>query len=134
MKINLTYHGLNALATWQPRVEEQLKHVQSLNAIISADVSLEYQRETKPPFLVQVKLEVPGPGEHADATRHVREVAAQLPGPPLHAEARDNTAEAALLKVIRDLEHQIKARQLRHLEQGKTKLQLSGVSNRWTGA
>jgi ribosome-associated translation inhibitor RaiA len=134
MKINLAYHGLNALATWPPRVEEQLKHVENLTAIISAEVSLEHQRETKPPFLVQVRLEVPGPGEHTDATRHVREVSAQLRGPALHAEARDNTAEAALLKVIRDLEHQIKAHQLRHLEQEKTRLQLSGVSNRWTAA
>ena len=52
----------------------------------------------------------------------------------MHAEARDNTLEAALLKATQDLEHQLQARQLRRMERGKSKLQLSAISGRWTHA
>ena len=133
MKINLTYRSLNAQALWQQRVEEQLQHLSSLTAITSADVIIEHQREIKPAYLVRVQLVVPGPGEHAEATTHVRKVSAQLHGPAIHAEARDNTVEAALLKAMRELEDRIKAHQLRHLEQGKSQLHVGGVANRWTG-
>jgi len=33
-----------------------------------------------------------------------------------------------------DLEHQVQARQLRRWERGKSKLQLSAISGRWTHA
>lgn len=134
MKTTLRYLSLNAQAAWHRQVEEQLKHLHSLTAINSADVILEHQRETKPAFRVQVRLEVPGPVTHAKATHHTRQVELLLHGPALHAEARDNTLEAALLKATRDLEHQLEARQLRRLERGKSKLQLSAVSSRWTNA
>ena len=134
MKTTLRYLSLNAQAAWRRQVEEQLKHLHSLTAINSADVILEHQRETKPAFRVQVRLEVPGPVTHAKATHHTRQVELLLHGPALHAEARDNTLEAALLKATRDLEHQLEARQLRRLERGKSKLQLSAVSSRWTNA
>jgi ribosome-associated translation inhibitor RaiA len=133
MKINLTYRSLNAQALWRQRVEERLQHLSSLTAITSADVIIEHQREVTPAFLVRVQLVIPGPGEHAEATAHVRKVSAQLHGPAIHAEARDNTVEAALLKAMRELEDRIKAHQLRHLEQGKSQLQMGGVANRWTG-
>jgi ribosome-associated translation inhibitor RaiA len=123
MKTTLRYLSLNAQATWHRQVEEQLKHLHSLTAITSADVVLEHQREAKPAFRVQVRLEVPGPGTHAKATRHTRQAALLIHGPALHAEARDNTLEAALLKATRDLEHQVQTRQLRRLERGKSKLQ-----------
>lgn len=71
---------------------------------------------------------------HAKATRHARQAALLIHGPALCAEARDNTLEAALLKATQDLEHQIQVRQLRRLERGKSKLQLSAVSSRWTNA
>jgi ribosome-associated translation inhibitor RaiA len=115
-------------------VEEQLKHLHSLTAITAAEVVLEHQREAKPAFRVQVRLEVPGPGLHAKATRHTRDAALLIHGPALHAEARDNTLEAALLKATQDLECQIQARQLRRLERGKSQLQLSAISGRWTHA
>jgi ribosome-associated translation inhibitor RaiA len=105
-----------------------------LTAITAAEVVLEHQREAKPAFRVKVRLEVPGPGVHVKATRHTRQAALLIHGPALHAEARDNTLEAALLKATRDLEHQIQAHQLRRLERGKSKLQLSAVSSRWTNA
>jgi len=134
MKTTLRYLSLNAQAAWHRQVEEQLKHLHSLTAINSADVVLEHQREAKPAFRVQVRLEVPGPATHARATRHTRQVELLLHGPDLRAEARDNTIEAALLKATRNLERQLEARQLRRLERGKSKLQLSAVSGRWTSA
>jgi len=106
----------------------------SLTPITSAKVILEHQREAKPAFRVQVRLEVPGPGVHAEATRHTREAALLVHGPALHAEARDNTLEAALLKATQDLEHQIQAHKLRRLSRGKSQLQLSAISGRWTHA
>jgi ribosome-associated translation inhibitor RaiA len=131
MRTTLRYLSLNAQATWHRQVEEQLKHLHSLTAITAADVVLEHQRAAKPAFRVQVRLEVPGPGLHAKATRHTRQGALLIHGPALHAEARDNTLEAALLKATQDLEHQVQARQLRRQERGKSKLQLSAVSSRW---
>ena len=132
MKTTLRYLSLNAQATWHRQVDEQLKHLHSLTAITAAEVVLEHQREAKPGFRVQVRLEVPGPGAHAKATRRTREAALLILGPALRAEARDNTLEAALLKATQDLEHQLQARQLRRREQGKSKLQLSAMSGRWT--
>lgn len=134
MKTTFHYLSLNAQATWHRQVEKQLKHLHSLTAITSADVVLEHQHEAKPAFRVQVRLEVPGPGMHAKDTRRKRKAIALLHGTALHAEARDNTLEAALLKATQDLEHQVQAHQLRRLERGKSKLQLSAVSGRWTNA
>jgi ribosome-associated translation inhibitor RaiA len=132
MKTTLRYLSLNAQAAWNRHVEEQLKHLHSLTGITSAEVVLEHQREAKPAFRVQVRLEVPGPGTHATDTRHTREAERLLHGRALHAEARDNTIEAALLKTTQDLERQIHARQLRRRERGRSKLQLSAMSSRWT--
>ena len=134
MKTTLRYLSLNAQATWHRQVEEQLKHLDSLTAITAAEVVLEHQREAKPAFRVQVRLEVPGPGMHPKATRHTRQAARLIHGPALHAEARDNTLEAALLKATQDLEHQVQAGQVRRMERGKSKLQLSAISGRWTHA
>jgi ribosome-associated translation inhibitor RaiA len=115
-------------------VEEQLKHLHSLTPITAVEVVLEHQREARPAFRVRVRLEVPGPGPHAKAARHTRQGALLIHGPALHAEARDNTLQAALLKATQDLEGQIQARKLRSLERGKSKLQLSAMSSRWTHA
>jgi len=134
MKTTLRYISLNAQVTWHRHVEEQLKHLDSVTAITAAEVVLEHQREAKPAFRVQVRLEVPGPGIHPRATRHTRQAALLTHGPALQAEARDNTLEAALLKATQDLEHQLRARQLRRMERGKSKLQLSAISGRWTHA
>jgi hypothetical protein len=134
MKTTLRYVSLNAQATWHRQVEEQLQYLHSLAAITGAEVVLEHQRGVKPAFRVQVRLEVPGPGVHALATRHTRQGARRIHGPALHAEARDHTLEAALLKATQDLERQVLARELRRLGRGKSKLQLSAVSGRWTHA
>jgi ribosome-associated translation inhibitor RaiA len=134
MKTTLHYVSLNAQATWHRQVEEQLRHLHTLTPITAAEVVLEHQRGAKPAFRVQVRLEVPGPGLHPKATRHARQAAMLIHGPAVHAEASDNTLEAALLKATQDLEHQVQARQLRRMERGKSKLQLSAISGRWTHA
>jgi ribosome-associated translation inhibitor RaiA len=134
MKTTLRYLSLNAQAAWHRQVEQQLKHLHSLMPITAAEVVLEHQREARPAFRVQVRLEVPGPGLHAKAARHTRQGALLLHGPALHAEAKDNTLEAALLKATQDLEHQVQTRALRRQERGKSKLQLSAISSRWTHA
>jgi ribosome-associated translation inhibitor RaiA len=134
MKTTLRYLTLNAQATWHRQVEAQLKHLHSLTAITAAEVVLEHQREAKPAFRVQVRLEVPGPGMHVKATHHTRQAALLIHGPALHAEARGSTLETALLKATRDLKRQVQARQLRRLERGKSQLQLSAISGRWTHA
>lgn len=132
MKTTLRYLSLNAQASWHRQVEEQLKHLHTLTPITAAEVVLEHQMETAPPFHVKVRLEVPGHGVHVKDTRHTREAALLVHGPDLKAEARGNTLEAALLKATKDLEHQVKARQVRRKERGKSQLQLSAVSGRWT--
>ena len=104
MKILLRYCGLNARAAWQELVETQLRRLEGLAAIASARVTLEWQHEVKPAFRVLTLLEVPGPD--------------------VHAEARVHTLQAALLKVVKDLERQIRSRRNRRAERWKTNLRL----------
>jgi ribosomal subunit interface protein len=110
MKILLRYCGLNARAAWRALVENQIKKLQGLAAIASAHVTLKRDRELTPAFRVQAQLEVPGPD--------------------FHAEARDHTLPAALLKVARELERQIRLRKSRRADQHKTNLQLGVTPNR----
>ncbi|MBI4664243.1 MAG: hypothetical protein HY735_36065 [Verrucomicrobia bacterium] len=91
MKTTLRYLRLNAQASWHRLLEQQLNHLHGLTPITATEVILEHQRETKPAFRVRVRLDVPGPGLHAEATRHTRRAALRIPGPALHTEARDNT-------------------------------------------
>ena len=48
MKTTLHYLSLNAQTTWHRQVEQQLKHLNSLTTITTADVVIEHQREAKP--------------------------------------------------------------------------------------
>jgi ribosome-associated translation inhibitor RaiA len=104
MKILLRYCGLNARTAWRELVEAQLRRVEGLAAIASARVTLEWRREATPAFRVLTLLEVPGPD--------------------VHAEASDHTLRAALLKVVKDLERQIRSRRCRRAERWKTNLRL----------
>jgi ribosomal subunit interface protein len=110
MKILLRYCGLNARAAWRGLVEAQLKKMESLAAIASAHVTLEWQRQVKPAFRVFTLLEVPGPD--------------------VHAEARDHTLQAALLKVAKDLERQIRSRRSRRAGRWKTNQRLGLIPSR----
>jgi ribosomal subunit interface protein len=110
MKIVLRYRGLNARSFWQRLVEAQLKRLQDLAAIASAQVILEWQHELKPAFRVRAHLEVPGPD--------------------FHAEARDYTLQAALLKVVKHLERQMRMRKNHQAEKHKAKTRLGLLSGR----
>jgi ribosomal subunit interface protein len=107
MKIVLKYFGLNARPSWRGLVEAQLRRLESLAAIGEAQVSLERQADSTPAFRVVTWLEVPGPD--------------------VHAEARDHTLQAALLKVIRDLEKQIRTRKNRQAGRWKKSLRLGSM-------
>ncbi len=104
MKIVVHYCGLTKKAVWQQLVETNLKRLQRLASIATARVTLEWQRGVKPAFRVLTWLEVPGPD--------------------FHAEASDHTVQAALIKVIRSLEKQIRSRRDRRTDKLKTNLRL----------
>ncbi len=104
MKILLRYFGLNARASLREMVEAQLRRLDGLAAIGSAQVTLEWQHEARPAFRVATLLEVPGPD--------------------IHAEARDHTLQAALLKVVKELERQLRSRKNRRTDRWKQKLRL----------
>src|SRR5664279_4690347 len=104
MNIILRYSGLNARAVWEGLVETQLRRLQTLAAIASAKVTLQWQHGVKPAFRVLALLEVPGPD--------------------FHAEASDHTLQAALLKAVKNLERQIRVRKNRQADKRKSNLQL----------
>jgi ribosome-associated translation inhibitor RaiA len=104
MNLKLRYCGLNSCVRWRQLVENQLKRLQGLATIASARVTLGWERDTRPAFLVQAYLEVPGPD--------------------YHAEGRDYTLAAALTKVARQLERQIRSRNSSRANRRKTNLQL----------
>jgi ribosome-associated translation inhibitor RaiA len=110
MNIILRYRGLDPRAVWQGQVETQLSRLQTLAAIASARVTLERPYEAKPAFRVLALLEVPGPD--------------------FHAEASDHTLQAALLKVARNLESQIRSRKRRRVDKWKTNMELGLLPGR----
>ena len=104
MNIIVRYCGLTKRAVWEELVETNLKKLQNLAAIATARVTLEWQRGIKPAFRVLTELEVPGPD--------------------FHAEASDHTLPAALVKVVRSLEKQIRSRKNRRADKWKTNVRL----------
>ena len=107
MKILLRCFGLNARASWRELVEAQLRRLEGLAAIGSAQVTLERQMESTPAFRVSTWLDVPGPD--------------------IHAEARDHTLHAALRKAVKELERQIRSRKNRQAEKGKRSLRFRSM-------
>jgi ribosome-associated translation inhibitor RaiA len=104
MNIIVRYCGLNPRAIWQELAEAHLKNLQTLSAIATARVSFMWQHGVKPAFRVTALLEVPGPD--------------------FHAEASDHTIQAALMKVIKNLERQIRSRRNRRADKRRTNVQL----------
>ena len=104
MNIIVKYCGLTKRAVWEELVEKNLRKLQNLAAIATAQVTLEWQRGVKPAFRVLTLLEVPGPD--------------------FHAEASDHTLAAALAKVVKSLEKQIRSRKNRRADKWKTNVQL----------
>jgi ribosome-associated translation inhibitor RaiA len=93
MIIQYQWRGLNLRAATDRPMDQRLEHLDRLIPISLAQVLLEHQPDTAPPFCASVELAVPGPD--------------------IHAAARDHTLEAALLKVGRRLEEQIEDRKNR---------------------
>lgn len=104
MNITVKYRGLTKRAAWQELIENNIRKLQNLAAIATARVTLEFQRGVKPAFRVLTELEVPGPD--------------------FHAEASDHTIPAALVKVVRNLEKQIRSRKNRRADKWKTNVRL----------
>ena len=110
MKISLRYRGLKAGAAWLGLVENQLAKLQKLAAIAVAQVTLEWRAEVNPAYRVAAQLEVPGPD--------------------FHAEASDHTLRAALVKVVKNLERQIRSRNNRRADRWKTNVQIGQAAGR----
>ncbi|HZR20270.1 MAG TPA: HPF/RaiA family ribosome-associated protein [Verrucomicrobiae bacterium] len=104
MNIIVRYCGLTKRAIWQELVETKMRKLQNLAGIATARVTLEWQHGVKPAFRVLTQLEVPGPD--------------------FHAEARDHTLPAAVVKVFKSLEKQIRSRKNRQADKWKTNVRL----------
>jgi ribosome-associated translation inhibitor RaiA len=104
MNIIVRYCGLTKRGIWQELVETKLRKLHSLAAIATARVTLEWQHGVKPAFRVLTQLE--------------------MPGPDFHAQAGDHTLPAALVKVIKSLEKQIRSRKNRQTDKWKTNVRL----------
>ena len=104
MNIIVRYCGVTKRAIWQQLVETKLRKLQNLAAITTARITLEWQHGVKPAFRVLTQLEVPGPD--------------------FHAEASDHTLPAAVIKVVKSLEKQIRSRKNRQADKWKTNVRL----------
>lgn len=109
MKITTQYLRMVPCALWQGLVEAQLKRLEKLARIGVAHVILD-RPERGHVFRVKTTLEVPGPDFHAEAT--------------------DRTLAAALRKVVKNLEQQIRIRNDRRAENRKSNLQLGIMPSR----
>ncbi|HLH54759.1 MAG TPA: HPF/RaiA family ribosome-associated protein [Verrucomicrobiae bacterium] len=112
MNIIVRYHGPHCRPSWQELAETKLRKLQRLATIETARVAIDWQRRVKRAFRVIALLEVPGPD--------------------LHAEACDYTLQAALAKVVKNLERQIRSRKNRRADKWKTNLQLGLSPNHWS--
>jgi len=114
MTTTLRYLGLNGQTLWADLVNGHLQHLRGLTTMTAAAVELERRRETKPSYRARLQLEVPGPD--------------------LRAEATDDTLRAALLKAVRAVERQIRARRQTREERRKRRLQGIAIARRWSTA
>jgi ribosomal subunit interface protein len=112
MNIIVRYSGLVKLAVLQELVEDKFKKLQNLAAIAAARVTVQRQQGVKPAFRVLSRLEVPGPD--------------------FHAQASDHTVQAAVTKVVKNLEKQIRSRKNRQTDRWKTNLQLRHSPGPWS--
>lgn len=104
MNIIVRYRGVPKRAIWQELIEAKLRKLQNLAAIARVNVTLQGQLGVRPAFRVLTRLEVPGPD--------------------FHAQASDYTLAAALIKVVKHLEKQIRSRKHRRVNKWKTKVRL----------
>ena len=104
MNIIVRYFGVTKRVIWQELVETKFRKLQTLAAIATARVILECRQGVKIDCRVRTSMEVPGPHFHAETSHY--------------------TVQAALAKVLRNLEKQIRCRKNRRADKWKTNLQL----------
>ena len=109
MKTTLRFMDLNIHNSWHRMLEQHVDHWQRLTAVTATEVVMERQRDGRPAFRVQVRLEVPGG--------------------TLRAEAIARTLKAALVEATQGLERQIQDRQTQRMERRASERQLSAVSS-----
>jgi ribosome-associated translation inhibitor RaiA len=107
MNISLQYRGLNARSIWLGLIRVQFNKLEKLAAIAAARITVERQNRFDQLYRVVALLEVPGPD--------------------FHAEASDYTFVAALSKVVRNLERQIRGRKKHPIARRKSNVQLGLV-------
>ena len=90
MKVQFHINGFKADGPLRRQLEADLERLNGAIPVACANVVLERQRDTNPPFEAVVRLSVPGPD--------------------LHAAARDHTWPAAWIKVLTRVREQIEAR------------------------
>ena len=108
MKTTLRFLNLNIHNSWYRMLEQQVDHWQRLTAVTATEVVMERQRDGRPAFRVEVRLEVSGGA--------------------LRAEAVARTLKAALVEVTQDLEHQIQARQTQRMKRRASERQPGAAS------
>jgi len=99
MNIIVRYNGPRPRSSWQELVETRLRKLKTLATIQTTRVAIESQRRVKHAFRVMALLEVPGPDFHAEACVY--------------------TPQAALAKVAKCLERQIRSRKNRRANKRK---------------
>jgi len=104
MNIQFRIRGLNANTGLRRWLEQQLERLHGLIPVTAAEMVLEHRRDAAPAFGAQVHLAVPGPD--------------------IHATARDHTAQAAWLKVFKNLKQQIERRKTKQAVRAKTNRQI----------
>jgi ribosome-associated translation inhibitor RaiA len=96
MKTSFQFIGLDPAETWCRLVEQQLKNLQRLVAINTAQILLEHRSGITPSVRVEMVLEIAGSD--------------------LRAETIDQTRQTALLKATENLERQIRTREVQTKE------------------
>ena len=114
MKVDFQIRGLKTDKQLRNQLLSELQKLNELIPIAHAQVALERQCDSTPPFRALVLLGVPGPD--------------------IHAAARDHTWPAAWSKVTVRLQQQIKDRQNRQQARYKGKRNLHIGSRRSNGA
>lgn len=102
MKFILNHRWLQADETRSALVKQKVSKLSGLVRVEAAEVTLEKNEASSPPYVAKIHLAVPGPD--------------------LYAEERDHTLEASVHKVLEKL-----ARQIRHRKQKRLARRRSGA-------
>lgn len=102
MRLNVQHFNIRSLHHLDSWVERQILALGALRQIEEANVRLECQFESSPPFAVRIHL--------------------VTPGPDIFAESRDHTLRAAFAKALAQLRREITNRAVKRLQRLKSNL------------